>query len=573
MSQMIVKYQDNNINIDVLFEHDSFWLNLNQISELYEKNKSVIHSHVRNILEDERLNNTQSIQNIKTAINQDIDYKISYYNLDMIIAIGYRTNSPQSTKFRNWATEKLKEYITNEFALKEKPVNEYFVQKLNIKDVRDIQDFEIQLDDNERKHLIITGKNGCGKTSTLNEIDTLLNKLINNQFAQISKNKKNIESYKKTIDQFRKNIENYQKQINTYTEQKNSLVENEQTKHQIAQIEATIQSFTSNIINEKTNIQNYENQIIQWQKQIEDFSKVELTFSNQSEIYENIVNGKFILAFFKAKRHNEPTIPQTPTKQEFQAKYQTTYELNKTFLQYLLNLKTEQAFAQIRKDDDTVNNIGLWFNNFEARLKELFEQEELKLQFDDKGFNFKIAYGNKSFGLNELSDGYSSLLAIVTELILRMEAQSNKAYDMQGVVLIDEIETHLHVELQKKVLPFLTGFFPEIQFIVTTHSPFVLSSLSNAVICDLEKRIVTSDLSAYSYDALVESYFDSDKYSSEIKGKIERFENLAQLPTLNDMEKDEYMKLKQFFKTLPTYKADEIAVKIKEILRNDVHKG
>ncbi|MDK9694536.1 MAG: AAA family ATPase, partial [Sulfurimonas sp.] len=219
------------------------------------------------------------------------------------------------------------------------------------------------------------------------------------------------------------------------------------------------------------------------------------------------------------------------------------------------------------------NNINIWFDNFETKLKELFEQKELKLQFDDKGFNFKITYGNKSFGLNELSDGYSSLLAIVTELILRMEAKSNKSYDMQGVVLIDEIETHLHVELQKKVLPFLVGFFPKIQFIVTTHSPFVLSSLSNAVICDLEKRMVTSDLSAYSYDALVESYFDSDKYSSEIKKKIERFENLAQLPVLSDVEKDEYMRLKQFFKTLPTYKADELSVKIKEILRNDVHKG
>ena len=449
-------------------------------------------------------------------------------------------------------------------------MNEYFLQNLTIKDVRDITDFEIPLDDNERKHLIITGKNGCGKTSTLKEIDTLLNKLINNQFAQINQNEKNIKHYQEVIKQAYKNIENYQKQINTYTEQKNSLVENEQTKQQI---EANIQSYTSNIINERNNIQNYENNIIQWQKQIDDFSKVELTFSNQSEIYENIVSGKFILAFFKAKRHNEPTIPQTPTKQEFQAKYQTTYELNKTFLQYLLNLKTEQAFAQIRKDDDTVNNIGLWFNNFEIKLRELFEKEDLKLQFDDKGFNFKIAYGNKSFGLNELSDGYSSLLAIVTELILRMEAQSNKAYDMQGVVLIDEIETHLHVELQKKVLPFLTGFFPKIQFIVTTHSPFVLSSLSNVVICDLEKKIVTSDLSAYSYDALIESYFDSDKYSSEIKKKIQRFEDLSKLPTLSTIDKDEYMELKRFFKTLPTYKADEIAVKIKEILRNDVHKG
>jgi len=446
---------------------------------------------------------------------------------------------------------------------------ESFIQQIDIKHVRNIENLTILLDIEQRKHLIITGKNGCGKTTTLKEIDTLLNKLIQNQFAEINQIKVNIENFNNTIIHLHKKIESYQKQIDTYTEQKNNLLENEQTKQQIAQLDANIQY----IINEKTNIKNLETSIIQWQKQIDDFSKVELMFSNQSEIYENIVSGKFILAFFKAKRDNDPVIPETATKQTFQVKYQTTDELNKTFLQYLLNLKTEQAFAQIRNDNETVDKMGLWFNNFEIRLKELFEEEELKLQFNDKEFNFKITYNNKSFGLNELSDGYSSLLSIVTELILRMEAHNVEAYDMQGVVLIDEIETHLHVELQKKVLPFLVGFFPKIQFIVTTHSPFVLSSLSNAVICDLEKRVVTSDLSAYSYDALVESYFDSDKYSSEIKEKIKRFEELSQKSVLDGIEKDEYMEIKRFFKTLPTFRADELAVKIKEILRKDVHKG
>lgn len=338
-------------------------------------------------------------------------------------------------------------------------MSEFFVQKVLIKEVRGITDFEIPLDEEERKHLIITGKNGCGKTSTLDAIDTLLNKLLGNS------------------------ILNLMAGGGWTTEDYKSL-------------------------------------------------KVKLIFSKQSEIYENIVNGKFILAFFKAKRHNEPTIPQTPTKQAFQAKYQTTDELNKTFLQYLLNLKTEQAFAQIRKDDATVHAIEIWFNNFETKLKELFEKEDLKLQFDDKGFNFKIAYDNKSFGLNELSDGYSSLLAIVTELILRMEAQSNKAYDIQGVVLIDEIETHLHVELQKKVLPFLTGFFPKIQFIVTTHSPFVLSSLSNAVICDLErKEIVDSERFVNaSYSQIVKNYFEVDsEFSRILVNEIKKYEDLITL--------------------------------------------
>ncbi|MFA6143350.1 MAG: AAA family ATPase [Sulfurimonas sp.] len=450
-------------------------------------------------------------------------------------------------------------------------MNDFFIQKLVIKDVREIKNFAIPLDDGERKHLIITGKNGCGKTSTLVEIDNLLNKLINNQFAQMTQIKKNIEQYENVIEQTHKNIESYQKQIEIQIEQKNNLFQNQEVNgQQIEQVENNIKSYSSNILNEKTNIQNYENQIVQWQKDVDDFSKVELIFSNQSAIYEDIVNGKFILAFFEAKRHNEPTMPQTPTKQIFQPKYQTKDKLNKTFLQYLLNLKTEQAFAQIRHDTGTVIGINIWFDNFEARLKELFEQEELKLFFDDKEFNFKIEYDSKSFGLNELSDGYSSLLAILTELILRMEAQQAQAYDMQGVVLIDEIETHLHVELQKKVLPFLVSFFPKIQFIVTTHSPFVLSSLSNAVICDLERReIVSSErfINA-SYSQIVKNYFQVDsEFSRVLVNEIKQYENMVLLfenGRLDEKSQKELLDLDLKLDKLSSMLSDEIYLRFKE---------
>lgn len=70
-----------------------------------------------------------------------------------------------------------------------------------------------------------------------------------------------------------------------------------------------------------------------------------------------------------------------------------------------------------------------------------------------------------------------------------MEKKTGKnfKFDMQGIVLIDEIETHLHLELQKIILKLLTTVFPNIQFIITTHSPFILSSLENTVVYDLEK--------------------------------------------------------------------------------------
>ena len=448
-------------------------------------------------------------------------------------------------------------------------MKDYFIEKVIIKDVRDIRNLEIPLDNSKRKHLIITGKNGCGKTSTLLEINNLLNKLINNGFKTIEQSLLHIKSYEKNIESYKKNIKNYKKQIDFQLKQKEQLNQSSNLNTQLFQIENNIKSYNTNIVNAEKQIRSFRNNIINFQKKIDNFSKVDLTFSNSTKVYENIVNGTFILASFKAKRENKQTVPQTPTKQTFQTKYDTDFELNKTFLQYMLNLKTTQAFAQIRNDNLKVKEIAKWFDNFENSLKTIFDKAELEFVFYDKEFKFKIEYEGKSFGLNELSDGYSSLLAILTELILRMEAHKVKAYDMQGVVLIDEIETHLHVDLQKKILPFLVSFFPRIQFIVTTHSPFVLSSLSNAVICDLEKRLVTEDLSSYSYDALIESYFDSDKYSQELKDKIEIFEKLADRDDLSDNEKDEYYKLKKYFDTVPTFMSDELAVKLNEIkLRN-----
>ena len=78
-------------------------------------------------------------------------------------------------------------------------------------------------------------------------------------------------------------------------------------------------------------------------------------------------------------------------------------------------------------------------------------------------------------------------------------------YDVEGIVLIDELETHLHVELQRKILPFLTEFFPRIQFIITTHSAYILNSISNACIYDLDKQVRFADFSSYSADEIAEA--------------------------------------------------------------------
>ena len=76
-----------------------------------------------------------------------------------------------------------------------------------------------------------------------------------------------------------------------------------------------------------------------------------------------------------------------------------------------------------------------------------------------------------------------------------------------GVAIIDEIDAHLHVTLQRKILPFLSESFPGIQYIVTTHSPFVLTSVSNAEIYDISRREQVGDLSSYSYESVLEGFW------------------------------------------------------------------
>ena len=130
----------------------------------------------------------------------------------------------------------------------------------------------------------------------------------------------------------------------------------------------------------------------------------------------------------------------------------------------------------------------------------------------------------------------------------------------EGIVLIDEIETHLHLELQKTILPFLTKLFPNLQFFVTTHSPFVVNSLEDAVIFDLDKRIlVTEGLSNVTYEGIVEGYFRADALSASLREKFERYKYLVNKRDLSDDDYDEIMSLEQYLDEIPDYLSIGIA--------------
>lgn len=123
-------------------------------------------------------------------------------------------------------------------------------------------------------------------------------------------------------------------------------------------------------------------------------------------------------------------------------------------------------------------------------------------------------------------------------------------------MLIDEIETHLHLELQKNIMPLLTTLFPNIQFVVTTHSPFILSSLKNAVIYDLENHILVEEgMNNLPYEGIVEGYFEADRLSDTLKEKYERYRSLVRKKTLSDDEISEIAKLELYLDEIPDYLA------------------
>lgn len=227
------------------------------------------------------------------------------------------------------------------------------------------------------------------------------------------------------------------------------------------------------------------------------------------------------------------------------------------FLQYLVNRKTQQAYALADNNSEEAQEITNWFNKLGEFFSQIFEtQVEFKFNRNDLTFTLEDSTGT-SIDLNLLSGGYSAIISIITDLIIQMEAVKFGDYNQPGIVFIDEVETHLHVSLQRQILPMLQTFFPRVQFIVTTHSPFVLSSVKDAIIYDMEhqERIdQTEGLWNYSYDALIEGYFEVEKYSQQLKSDIELYKRLNSKDKLTSEERKQLRQLKSSLSEVPTYK-------------------
>lgn len=349
----------------------------------------------------------------------------------------------------------------------------YYIKKIHINELFHLRNIDIPIANKKAPHLIITGKNGSGKTVLLNAIADFLDNISDNTILGVRK------------------------------------------------------------VGEKLDISIEHQQI--------DMMEINLDFLNATELIYSYQNGDFIMAFYEAARKVKMDEPRNPTKPVLANHAPIRKTSTNQFLNFLSDLKIQEALARNENQINDADEINKWFVDFTGILHQIFQDDDLHLKFNYKDYSFHILSHGKEFKFTELSDGYAAILDIVVDLILKMQSKNSltRAYKKKGIVLIDEVETHLHLEMQKMIMPILTKVFPNIQFIVTTHSPFVLNSLENAVAYDLEHQEVISDLPQYSYEALAEGYFGVSSESSYMKMQLEKLANLLQKGKLTDLDKYE----------------------------------
>ena len=374
-------------------------------------------------------------------------------------------------------------------------MEQLFITNIEIEKVRHIKDISIPLSKERIKHLILTGKNGSGKTS----VTEALAGCINNIFTD------------KSFD----------------------------LKQDGNGLKIQLNNATGNIIALK---QNYH----------------------------------YILAYYKADRIFQAEQPKHVEKVQLKDNYALTDFPRNEFVKYLLDLKMTEALARNSNKTEKADGIKEWFQNLENLLKNVFADKTVKLEFDEETFEFHILQqGKEPFDFNTLSSGYQAVLDIVLDIIMRMQNQTRQSFDfnLPGIVLIDEIETHLHLELQRNIMSLLTGIFPNIQFIVTSHSPFILNSIENVVIYDLEKNLLVEEgLDNVPYDGIVEGYFGADKLSVTLQDKFEEYKSLVNKESLSADEMSRIAELEFYLDEIPDYLAISISAEYQKLKLEYMHR-
>ena len=127
MSEIQIFKTEKGTEIEVQFDNESFWLSLNEIATLFERDKSVISRHLKNIYKERELDERATVAKnatVQTEGGRKVEREIEYYNLDAILSVVYRVNSKRGTQFRQWATQRLKDFLVKGVAINQKRLDE-----------------------------------------------------------------------------------------------------------------------------------------------------------------------------------------------------------------------------------------------------------------------------------------------------------------------------------------------------------------------------------------------------------------------------------------------------------------
>ena len=133
----IILFENQGVKLEVNLKDETVWLNLEQMTELFKRDKSVISRHINNVFKEKELDKSSTVAKFATVQNESgrtVKRNIEYYNLDVIISVGYRVKSKEGTKFRIWATKILKDYMLKGYAVNQKRLEylEKTVKLINI---------------------------------------------------------------------------------------------------------------------------------------------------------------------------------------------------------------------------------------------------------------------------------------------------------------------------------------------------------------------------------------------------------------------------------------------------------
>lgn len=407
-----------------------------------------------------------------------------------------------------------------------------FMTDFRIRNVRHLREVNIPLSTTERKALILTGKNGCGKTSVLVALRQFLEFVVASNFS--------------VEEDIRETINYYEKQLR------------QESGTDAGKLKAE---------KDRKNLEVFKNKLVHWTE------GAIAGFNSYADLREKYQKGYYVMAYYGDSREIEVEISRNIEKVELKQVYSLTDHPSKQLVKYLVNLKTTAAFAQTNNNPQRAQEIRDWFSRFEQVLRAIYEDDTLVLDFDIESFAFTIRQENREpFDFNSMSMGYAAVFDIIADLIMRME--THRRYDIEGMVLIDEIETHLHVELQKKIVPILMELFPNIQFVLTTHSPFILNSTDNAVIYDLENGILVEDgLTNLPYEGVVEGYFGADLLSQELRNKFELYRNIVNQTELADSDYAKAAELELYLDEVPDYLAVDFSTEYSRLKLELANRG